>query len=153
MIWLKSVYGSRPSAMRVSLSRADAKIARALDVDRGEIHRGRRIGQEVPQVVDDAGIERLRQVGAEMAQLAVGAAAVDEVRRRLEEHVLEIVLGPDHLAELVEVLGLAGHDGVPEAEGGAGEFKRDARIDAGIVAGVGRDRVVAEQAAAGTPNR
>ena len=146
MIWLKSVYGSRPSAMRVSFSRPMPRsrerwmlIAARSIVAGGSDRKFRRSSMMRESSACDGSAPRWRR-------LAVRAAVVDEVRGRLEEHVLEIVLGPDHLAELVEVLGLAGDNGVPEAEGCAGKFKRDARIDARIVAGVGRDRVGAEQA-------
>ena len=36
---------------------AEPEIVAALDVDRGEVHAGRRIGQEVAQAVDNAGVD------------------------------------------------------------------------------------------------
>ena len=72
----------------------------------------------------------LRRIGGEVAQKAIGTAEGIELIGRHEEGVLELDPGPCEVAEIIDPLGVVGHDGVPEAEGGPGEFLGDARIRA-----------------------
>ncbi len=71
------------------VERAEAKVAAALDVDGREILPVRRVGEEIPEIVDDVNVEGRRRVGGEVAQDAVGAGIRAERRRLFEEHVLE----------------------------------------------------------------
>ena len=64
---------------------------------------------------------------------------------RQEEGVPEFDTGSREVAEIIEPLGVVGHDGVPEAEGGPGEFLGDARICARIETVVGVKEVRPEQ--------
>src|SRR4030095_9047858 len=90
-------------------------------------------------------IHRLRRVGCQMAQLPVGAARCEEIRRRREEDIPELALRSfDDLAILRQALGLRGYDRMSEAEGDV-ELERQARIDTGIIAAIGRNRGAAEQ--------
>ena len=76
--------GIRLKAERLAglVERAEAEVAAALDVDRRQVLPVRGVEQEVAQAVDDARVQRLRRVGSEMAQEAVGAAVGGESRRR-----------------------------------------------------------------------
>jgi hypothetical protein len=52
------------------VERAQAQVPAALDVDRGEVQAHGGVEQEVAQILDDARVHRLRQVGGEVAQEA-----------------------------------------------------------------------------------
>jgi hypothetical protein len=67
------------------VERAQAQVPAALDVDRGQVQAHGGVEQEVAQVLDDAGVHRLRQVGGEVAQEAARAAGLRELGGRQEE--------------------------------------------------------------------
>src|SRR3712207_9269878 len=76
-------------------------------VDGGEVLADVGVDQEVPQVVHDARVHRLRQVGREVAQEAVGAGPFREGFGRHEEHVAQLEsLAALHATGLILALGL-----------------------------------------------
>src|SRR5207245_2763228 len=84
--------GIRRKAERLArlVERAEAEIAAALDIDRRQVLPVRGVEQEVAQAVDDARVQRLRQVGSELAQESVSAAVGGEIRRRQKECILDL---------------------------------------------------------------
>ena len=123
---------------------AKPEIVAALDVDSGEVHAGWRISQEVAQAVDNAGVERLRRIGGEVPQEAIGAAGGIEVGSFHEERMLKLDLAAAN-PEIIHPLGVIAHDGVPEPIGGTGEFLSNARVRGRIKALIGGEEVLAQQ--------
>ena len=107
---------------------AEPEIVAALDIDRGEVHLGRRIRQEVAQAVDNAGVERLRRIGGEVPQEAIGATNGSlKSAAFMKNASLEFDLAATN-PEIVHPLGVIAHDGVPEPIGGTGELLGNARV-------------------------
>ena len=80
-----------------------------------------------------------------MTQEAIGPAEGVELVGWQEERVLEFDFGAGEVAEIVEPLGVVGHDGVAETVGGPGELLSDARVHARVEAVVGGKEVRPEQ--------
>ena len=60
------MYGVKPQRLPGLVQCTQPKIMAALDIDRRQIHTVRRIDQEVPQAIDNVGVQQVRQVSRQM---------------------------------------------------------------------------------------
>ena len=116
------------------VQRGQAQVAAALDVDGRQILPHARVEQEAAQILDDAGIHRLRLVAAQVAQEAAGPAIDDKAGGIEEEGVAEVELVAHRGARLVAPHRLGRDGGVAPAIGGASEFEGQRGVDGRVVA-------------------
>ena len=137
--------GLQPQRLPRLVQRAQAQIAAALDIDRGQIHRHRRHIEEIAQILNNMHIQRIGEIAREVPQQARRPAISGKTRRCLEKRILEAQGRADISAILRHLLQIGRDDGMAKAEGRTGEFLADGGIHIGLIAGIGGHHPLPQQ--------